>query len=107
MAEQSEVTYEKLTTVTEAEAIKIINHHLSAFGDGKSDIVARLYLEELVRQRQDRANQRQEKVNQMMLDYTEKVYGFTKQMRNMTWIILVATVVEVIFTVLGFFWDAN
>ena len=77
MAEQAgKITHEKLTTVTESEAIEIINYHLSSLPgpDVKSDLIARLYLDELVRRSQDKA---------------------TKRMLCLTWVIAALTVVLV------------
>jgi hypothetical protein len=50
-------------------------------------MLAQIFRDELVRREQDRTTQ-------SMLDYTERMYRYTKQVRNLTWVILVATLLS-------------
>jgi hypothetical protein len=92
--QKTNITYKELRETPEPEMIKTIDYHLGGIDlTQKSDIVARIFHDELVRRSQD-------KFNQVMLNYTQEVHRFTKQMRNMTIIILFATIVT---TALGIY----
>ena len=93
-------TYQEWLNMSKEDLIKGFNDNNTTNADFRNMATAQLYRDELMRRDQ-------EEINKAMLDYTQRVERFTKQMRNMTWIILVANIVGVFFTVLGFFWDAN
>ena len=92
----AKLTDEWLTKANEPQLKNMRDCHLSGLAvDQKSDLIAELCKDELVRRGQD-------KIDQTMLQYTKEVHVFTRQMRCMTVIILIATLVGVFFTILGF-----
>ena len=81
-------TLEELRHMPEEELAKKIDQQYSLTPDVRHLLLAQCFRDELVRREQDRNTQ-------AMLDYTERMHRFTKQVRDMTIIILVATILSV------------
>jgi|RhiMetdeSRZDD1v2_1073273.scaffolds.fasta_scaffold236526_3 hypothetical protein len=87
------LTYEELISVSKDELIQYIDTQLSLNRPDQL-LRAQLYINELTRRDQDKSNR-------VMLDYTQEVHRFTRQMRTMTVVILVFTIVGVIVAISG------
>lgn len=81
-------TLDELRNMPDEELAKKIDQQYSLTPDVRHLLLAQCFRDELVRREQDRSTQ-------AMLDHTEKMHRFTKQVRDMTIIILVATILSV------------
>jgi len=81
-------TFDELRNMPDAELYESIDKQFSLTPNERHLMLAQLYRDELLRREQDKSTQ-------SMLDYTDKIFQFTAQIRNMTTVILVATVLGV------------
>lgn len=81
-------TLEELRKMPDEELAGKVDHQYSLTPDVRHLLLAQCFRDELVRREQNRSTQ-------AMLDSTEKMQQFTKQVRDMTIIILVATILSV------------
>ena len=81
-------TLEELRNMPDEELAKKIDQQHSLTPDVRHLLLAQCFRDELGRREQDRSTQ-------AMLEYTERMHRFTKQIRDMTIIILIATILSV------------
>ena len=81
------LTFEELRSMSEDELTKMIDQQLQLTPDARHLFIAQYYNNEFVRREQD-------KTTQSMLGYTEKMYDFTRQIKVMTIIITICTVLR-------------
>jgi hypothetical protein len=82
-------TLDDLRNMPDEELAEKVDRQYSLTPDVRHLLLAQCFRDELIRREQDRNTQR-------MLDYTNEMHRFTRQVRNMTVIILVATILSVV-----------
>lgn len=77
-------TYDELRSLSESDLEKSIDRQYSMTPNERHLLIAQLFRDELARRGQERSTA-------AMLEYTVEVRDLTRQIRNLTWIILGAT----------------
>jgi hypothetical protein len=80
-------THGELRSISAEELAKSIDRQYALTPDVRHLLLAQLFRDELVRRDQEQATA-------AMLKYTADVHDLTRQMRNLTWIILGATLLS-------------
>jgi hypothetical protein len=93
-------TLQELRDMPDDELAKKVDQQYSLPPNERHLLLAQCFRDELTRREHDRNTQ-------TMLDYTDKTHRFTKQVRDMTIVILVATILSVVASVIGLWVGLN
>lgn len=92
--EKGSPTFAEMRSMSDEQLIGCIDRQFALGPATFHQLLAERYRDELLRREQERHAE-------VMLRYTEKVHGYTKQMRNLTVLILFATLASLAVAVLA------